>query len=236
MLWKRIVEFGFYLLYNQLAWSYDAVSWGVSRGEWRKWQLTSLEFVKGPAVLEIAHGPGHMLVEMHRRGWQVVALDLSSSMGRLAQARLKRQGIKDGVSLIQSRIPMLPLQSAQFDTVLSQFPTDFIFKGDTLKALHRLLKPAGRLVILPEGHLTGSGWVTNVIDWLFYITGQTLAKRSDKSSDELDDELEGLEGLFWENVCDQLSTAGFDAEIKTIERERSCATVIVAYKKGEMFV
>ena len=94
MIWKRIVDFGFHLLYNHFAWSYDIVSWSVSLGEWRKWQLASLEFVQGAAVLEIAHGPGHMLPEMVDRGLKVTALDLSPAMSRLARSRLRRMGVE----------------------------------------------------------------------------------------------------------------------------------------------
>lgn len=220
MLWKRIVEFGFYLLYNQLAWSYDLVSWTVSLGEWRKWQIASLEFVNGDAVLEIAHGPGHMLIEMHRRGWSVTGLDLSPAMGRLAQARLKQSQLADQIPLLRCRIPDIPLQSAAFDSILSQFPTSFIFEIATLKTLNRLLKPAGVLVILPEGHLTKKGAVTRFIHWLFYITGQTIGRQDDENSLE----------AFWDNVRNHLANAGFEARYEVVQLDKSAATVIIAQK------
>ena len=220
MLWKRIVEFGFYLLYNQLAWLYDLVSWSVSLGEWRKWQLASLKFVKGPAVLEIAHGPGHMLLEMHNRGWSVTGLDLSPAMGRLAQARLKRAGRAGEIPLLRCRIPDIPLQASTFDSILSQFPTSFIFEPETLLTLHRLLKPGGVLVILPEGHLTRKGMVTGFIHWLFYITGQTIGNEGDPNSLE----------AFWGDVRSHLLAAGFEARYELVQLEKSVATVIVAYR------
>ncbi|MCB9446672.1 MAG: class I SAM-dependent methyltransferase, partial [Ardenticatenaceae bacterium] len=51
MLWKKLIRFGFRLLYNELAWTYDAVSWLVSLGDWRSWQQAALPFVLGPDVL-----------------------------------------------------------------------------------------------------------------------------------------------------------------------------------------
>ena len=41
-LWWRFVRFGFRLLYNEFAWTYDFVAWVVSFGQWKAW---------GPMVL-----------------------------------------------------------------------------------------------------------------------------------------------------------------------------------------
>lgn len=225
MIWKRIVDFGFHLLYNHFAWSYDIVSWSVSLGEWRKWQIASLEFVQGPAVLEIAHGPGHMLAELQKRGMKVTALDLSPAMSRLAQARLKKDQVPDSVSLLRCQIPDMPFAAESFDSVLSQFPTNFIFQAETLMALNHLLKPNGRLVILPEGHLTGDGPLRRFIHWLFVITGQTAGnQKSDLVQREID--------LFWADVEKMMEACGFSVTLERIQLEKSEATVIVAQKTG----
>ncbi len=224
MLWKKIVDFGFQLLYNQFAWSYDIVSWSVSLGEWRKWQLASLEFLHGPHVLEIAHGPGHMLAEMHQRGYTVTALDLSAAMGRLAQARLVRLGLDEEVQLLRCEIPDFPFPADHFDSVLSQFPTNFIFQPETLVALNRILKPGGRLVILPEGHLTGNGPLRRFIHWLFYITGQTVGNgQADPTQSQLE--------IFWGDVENMMEACGFSVDLEEVLLKRSVATVLVAEKR-----
>lgn len=216
-LWVSAVKFGFRLLYNEFAWSYDVVSWTVSLGHWRKWQLAALDYVQGQRVLEIAHGPGHMLLELHKRGFQVVGLDLSAAMGRQAQARLERQALHTAVPLVQSRVQTLPFAAASFDTVLSQFPTAFIGEPETLQAIHQVLTPHGRLVVLPEGHLTGNGAVYRVIDWLFTITGQ-------KAEDET------TQQQIWQSFREGMAQHGFHAEIESISLEGSAATVIIATK------
>ena len=50
-LWVTLVRFGFRLLYYELAWTYDLVSWLVSLGEWVRWHRAGLPFVQGPNVL-----------------------------------------------------------------------------------------------------------------------------------------------------------------------------------------
>ena len=223
MLWKRIVDFGFHLLYNHLAWSYDIVSWSVSLGEWRTWQLASLQFVNGPDVLEIAHGPGHMLPEMAQKGWRVSALDLSPAMSRLARARLRRHGCDGSVSLLRCQIPDMPFRAESFDSILSQFPTNFIFQPETLQALNQMLKEGGRLVILPEGHLTGSGPLRRFIHWLFYITGQTIGnEKANRPEKEID--------AFWGDIKKLMNACGFEIEIHRVRNEKSEATILVASK------
>ncbi|MCB8944853.1 MAG: methyltransferase domain-containing protein [Ardenticatenaceae bacterium] len=211
--WIRLVRFGFRLLYNEMAWTYDVVSWLVSLGHWRAWQRAALPFVAGQRVLEIGHGPGHLLVELRARGVWVMGLDLSPFMGRLARRRLGAE-----VPLVRGLVQQLPYESAVFDTILSTFPTEYIVAPETVAALWRVLRANGRLVIVPEGHLTGDGLVHRLIDGLFAITGQRSGA-FDFSEDEL-----------WGMFTRPFREIGFTVEIHTIQMEGSAATVVVATK------
>ena len=166
-LWIKLIRFGFRLLYNEMAWTYDAVSWAVSLGHWRQWQRTVLPFVQGERVLEIGHGPGHLLADLQVRDLNVTGLDLSPFMGRMARRRLGQD-----VPLVRGLVQQLPWGTAVFDTILSTFPTEYIVQPETVSALWRVLKENGRVVIVPEGHLTGDGTIHRLIDWLFAVTGQ----------------------------------------------------------------
>src|SRR5690606_30869240 len=48
-LWWRLVRFGFHLLYNQFAWTYDAVAFLVSAGEWHAWQRAAISALNLPS-------------------------------------------------------------------------------------------------------------------------------------------------------------------------------------------
>lgn len=64
-LWRRIVALGFRLLYHELAWSYDLVSWLASRGLWRHWQQAALAYLPAEGrFLEVGFGPGHFLLDL----------------------------------------------------------------------------------------------------------------------------------------------------------------------------
>lgn len=216
--WNKLVNFGFRLLYNELAWTYDAVSWAVSLGEWRGWQRAALPEVRGPRVLEVGHGPGHLLASLESAGHLVVGLDVSHTMGKLARQR-------SSALLVRGRVQALPFHPSAFDTVIATFPTEYILNPDALAAVHRVLVPAGVLVIVPEGHLTGNGPVHRIIDWLYKITGQRA---------EVVASGEGKEGADvhpWELFLGVLAAAGFQARREVRPLNRSAVTVVVATKQ-----
>lgn len=217
--WFALVRFGFRLLYNEMAWTYGLVSWGVSLGQWRQWQLAALPFARGRRVLELGHGPGHMLLALQNRRFDVVGLDLSPHMGRQAQKRTQRT-----VPLVRGRAPELPFGTAVFDTILATFPTDYILDPLTLAAAHRVLKGDGRLVIVPEGHLNGQGHIVRFIEWLFQITGQREGVFT-----EDDGHIWPADAL-WEPIRQRFAAAGFSLTIERIQLPRSGVTVLVAEK------
>ncbi|MCL4262599.1 MAG: methyltransferase domain-containing protein [Anaerolineae bacterium] len=217
--WFGLVRFGFHLLYNEMAWTYGLVSWGVSLGQWRQWQLAALPFVQGRRVLELGHGPGHMLLALQNRRFDVVGLDLSPHMGQQAQKRTQRT-----VPLVRGQAPELPFGAAVFDTILATFPTDYIVDPHTLAAAHRVLRADGRLVIVPEGHLNGQGYIVRFIDWLFQITGQREGVFT-----EDDGHIWPADAL-WEPMRQRFAAAGFALTIERIQLVRSGVTVLVAKK------
>jgi len=221
-MWQRLIRLGFRLLYYELAWTYDLVSWLVSLGEWRAWQQAALPYINGRSILEIGHGPGHLLLELAQNDKQVVGLDLSPHMGRMAQRRLRRAGVS--VPLIQGRVQALPLQTAVFHTVLSTFPTDYVAQPETLVAVHRVLAENGRFVIVPEGHLTGSGPLHRLIHWLFRITGQRSGPFA------VDNEHFWPDEAMWQPLRRRFAAAGFAVTIDHARLPRSGVTVIVAEK------
>ncbi len=171
-LWRRLVAFGFRLLYNELAFTYDAVSYAVSLGDWRAWQLAALRFLPPApvAVLELAHGTGHLQARLLAEGYQAVGLDLSRAMGQITRRRLGR--VRLPVRLVRGRGEALPFPQGCFDAIVCTFPTRFIFEPSTLAECQRVLKTGGLLVIVLNGVLARKGLVERLIDRAYAATGQ----------------------------------------------------------------
>jgi ubiquinone/menaquinone biosynthesis C-methylase UbiE len=152
-LWQWLVTRGFRLLYHELAWAYDLVAWLVSLGRWQAWVQTALPHVVGERVLELGHGPGHLLIALAEREYQTIGLDPSPQMTRIAHRRLRRAGF--AANLIRCYAQTLPFPPHTFDSLVCTFPTPFIFEAETLAEVARVLRPQGRLVVVLGARLSG---------------------------------------------------------------------------------
>jgi ubiquinone/menaquinone biosynthesis C-methylase UbiE len=204
-----VVARAFHVLYHEAAWSYDTVAWGVSFGQWRAWGRAALPFLSGPRVLELGHGPGHLLAELTRRGYDAVGLDLSPQMGRLARRRTP------AARLVRARAQAAPFAAGSFDGVLATFPTAYITAPETLAAVYRLLGPGARLIIVPEARLGGRGPLRALVDWLYAVTGQRGAA-DDNSTARL---------AFWTAA---LASPSFIVSLREVVVGQSVVTIVIA--------
>ena len=209
---KLLLRF-FRLLYHQLAWAYDAVSAAVSLGRWQDWGAAALPFAPGERVLEIGHGPGHLLAAMTAGGRQPVGLDLSPQMGRLAARRLVGLGLP--ARLARGRGQALPFAASTFDAVIAAFPAPYILERASLAAIWRVLRPGGRLVIVPQAQVVGDGIPIRLIERLYAVTGQ---RQPDESG----------EATLENSWVKRLSAAGFLVDVHSVEAVNSLVTIVVA--------
>ena len=168
--WWHLVDWGFTQLYTNLAWAYDAVAWSVSGGQWIQWGQTALAWVQGPQVLEIGCGPGHLLVALARAGHTPYAIDQSPHMLRLAQKKLRRQGLRAG--LVQGRAQHLPWPADSFDAVVMTFPAGFALQPATYAEIRRVLRPAGRSIMV-SGARMQDGVYGRLVNLAFRLTSGT---------------------------------------------------------------
>ena len=160
----------FWLLYNPFAWTYDWVAWIVSLGSWNEWVRTVIPFLPDGPILEIGHGPGHLQLSLLKSEREAFGMDLSSSMGKIARNRLRKAHVS--TPLVRGTAVDIPLPSEYFGSVVATFPTEYIASYQTLHEIMRVLKPNGRLVILPYAWITGNSWLEKLAAWIFRVTGQ----------------------------------------------------------------
>lgn len=187
------------------------MAWLVSLGEWGKWRRAAIPFVQGKRVLELAHGTGHLLGSLSDAGFEVVGIDLSPQMGRIA-----RRQTGGRVSLVRGNGQRLPFHAQSFDSVVVTFPTPFILEQDTLLSLRRVLRDEGCVVIVPSGRLTGSGVIEQLISLAFAVTGQ------------------GGDATAYDGWRQAFAQAGFELDVHQVDLGKSAVTILVAQKNDSL--
>lgn len=206
---RTVMRIFFRLLYHELAWTYDLVSWLVSIGQWRTWQRTAFPYLRGGRVLEIAHGTGNLLLDLTALGLAPVGLDASAQMGRLAQAKLRRRGV--AAPQVRGRAGALPFAADSFPSLVATFPTEFIVQPEVIAELFRVLRPGGVLVVVPVAAITGPALPDRLADWLFRVTGQSSA-------------------AWFAPLLARYTEGGFQVRLERVRLPRSEVTLIIAEK------
>lgn len=175
----RFLNHFFDRLYHQLAFSYDIVANLVSLGRWQQWIFQIIPFIQGKHILEIGFGPGHLFNRMITEsvGKIYIGIDESRQMIELTKRRLTRNNHTGSHqvtgTLVRGMSQSLPFQSSFFDTIISTFPASYIFDMQTIREIHRSLKPGGICVILFSVQITGKGLIHRFIKFLFTITNES---------------------------------------------------------------
>ncbi|MEW6569292.1 MAG: class I SAM-dependent methyltransferase [Chloroflexota bacterium] len=195
-------------LYTDLAWSYNIVAWLVSLGRWGEWQQACFERLPQGDVLELGHGPGHVLLSLAQSRAQAVGLDPSPQMGNIARRRLRRHGCL--ARLVRGRAQALPFQAASFDGVVATFPAEYVFEPGVAHEVWRVLHSGGRLVIIPVAIFLPTSLIHRVTAWLFRVTGQAEEAGPDWTTPFLQ--------------------AGFSVEVERLEQRGSVVIRLVASK------
>lgn len=209
---QDFMRFFFKHLYTTIAWSYDFIAWTTSMGQWRTWQQAALiEFLPGK-LLEIGHGPGHMLLDLKKQGRRVTGVDASRQMTGMASKRLQKNGHK--ISIARARAQNLPFPTGAFSGVIATFPSEYILDGETLRSVHRVLQPEGTLVVIGLARITGSSVYDRLAAWLFRITGQ-----ADHPQEA------------YHHWIEQMERLSFTARFETVEQPRAQVLRLTAVKR-----
>lgn len=141
---------------------YDLVTWleerlGGSKLRRRLWSLAGTG-----RVLEVGVGTGANL-EHHPPGAQVTGIDLSPGM--LSRAKAKAARLGKGTTLQEMDAQALSFPDATFDTVAATYVFCSVPEPVLgLSEARRVLRPAGKLVLLE--HVRLPGLLGHIMDWL----------------------------------------------------------------------
>lgn len=145
--------------FSAVADQYDATFTDTIVGQRQREQVWKLlaEKVKGsPVVLELNCGTGADALWMGKRGWQVLATDISPEMVRVTNEKIQKEGLSGIVSArVCAFADVQSLPEASFDLVFSNFGGLNCISPEELAlfwpVLHSKLKPGGQCVAVIMG-------------------------------------------------------------------------------------
>jgi ubiquinone/menaquinone biosynthesis C-methylase UbiE len=116
--------------------------------------LRSLDLELGPdsVVLDAGSGTGIVTMSLLDSGFKpktVVALDLSFNSLRLSREQFEKKKKYSPVEVVHGNIITLPFAENTFDMVMTCGVLEYVNLDDGLRELSRVLKPNGKLVLLP---------------------------------------------------------------------------------------
>ena len=138
-------------LFSGVASSYEFASQLLSYGQYRRWhrRLLARLTLQSPArVLDMASGTGAVAFRLaQRRGFQVVAADITRPMLLQAQARAARDGHSPPIDLIECTAEAIPFPDATFDAVIFTYLLRYVSDVPaTLRELTRVVRPGGMML------------------------------------------------------------------------------------------
>lgn len=228
----RLCKIAFESLYGPFAWAYDWVSRTFFLGQWRLWQRAAIRFIEGSRVLEVGMGTGNLQIDLLRRGYDAYGMDLSPQMLREATSKARRLGIEP-FKVCRGNASALPFPSECFDSVVSTFPSEYISQADTLGEIARVLRPGGRLVIVPGGWLASKDAKSKTLEGVARVV---YGYKGSKETSEIAEQAREGKGWFvWITALrERMGEAGFTIKAYVASNERGACLIVVGMKSGSV--
>ena len=128
----------------------DIMSWGMAR-VWRKHSLLALKKYNPKLILDIAAGTADMCIKSYQylKPEHVTGVDISDKMLDMGRVKVTVANLDGKIDLQVQDCSTLTFANESFDAVTIAFGIrNFEKLNDSLKQIHRVLKPNGHLLIL----------------------------------------------------------------------------------------
>jgi SAM-dependent methyltransferase len=158
-------------------------------GQWRVWQRLVLPRIYGHNVLELGCGLGDLLADIIEAGYACRAVEHSPAMVEAARDTLQHRKVGQRNWVLQGSAQHLPFTDASFDTVVSTFPSEYIYDPDTISEVARVLRPAGRLIVIEGANLLPVGFLQPLLVLLQALVYGPAAVFGPRQRRNLDEEI-----------------------------------------------
>ena len=176
-------------VFDSVASNYDIMNDVMSMGVHRIWKRVTVEVSAlrpGQKVLDLAGGTGDLTKLMSKRvgpTGKIVISDINGNMLGVGRDRLTNDGIVGNIDYVQANAEELPFPDNHFDCVTIGFGLRNVTDKDrALRAMFRVLKPGGKLLILEFSKPTSPvlGKIYDVYSFkLLPMMGKYIARDAD---------------------------------------------------------
>jgi len=142
-------------VFDSVASRYDLMNDLMSGGIHRLWKRFTIELSgvrPGHSVLDIAGGTGDLAAKFSRivgETGQVILADINYAMLTVGRDKLLDHGLSENLEFVQADAQCLPFPDDSFDCISIAFGLRNVTDKDlALRAMLRVLKPGGRLLVL----------------------------------------------------------------------------------------
>ena len=146
---------------------------------WRRQAARACLANRPARVLDLGCGTGELsfqLLRLDTTGAELVAVDFSASRLEVARKKAQAAGVAGRISFVQADAAQLPFAAASFASLGIAFAFRTLtyrnpLREDFLAEMHRVLAPAGRLVIVETSQPRARWWRSCVHGYLRAIVG-----------------------------------------------------------------
>ena len=172
-------------MFNNIAPYYDKIchilSFNIDR-LWRKQLVKLITEIKPTHIVDIATGAGDVAISLAKKipTSQIVGIDLSEEMLKVAQQKIERLGVKSNIRLLCEDAENLSLPSNSFDVATISFGIrNFENTDKGLSEFYRILREGGSLFVMEFS--TPKHKVFNVLyhfysKYILPVIGQVISK------------------------------------------------------------
>ena len=149
-------------LFAAVARRYDLINDLQSLGLHRLWKQRLVRMARpkpGERALDLCCGTGDLAFALAGRGAEVIGLDFSEPMLRVATKKRLARGAKSGVTFLLGDAQEIPFPGNSFDVVTVGYGLRNLKDWETgLREMMRVTKPGGRLLVLDFGKPDNALW------------------------------------------------------------------------------
>ena len=221
-------------VFSSVAAKYDLMNDLMSGGLHRLWKAFAVALAgvrKGERVLDVATGSGDLALEFARRagpGGEVWLTDVNRAMLERGRDRMLDRGLT--LPAVQCDAEALPFPSDYFDCVSVAFGLrNMTDKERALAEMRRVLKPAGRLLVLEFSRVWAP--LAKVYDWYSFtvlpwlgrkVAGDEAAYRYLAESIRMHPDQESLKAMLERAGLERVEYFNLSAGVVALHRGYKC--------------